>query len=54
MRTITRVVTSIVAIGVIAVGGVITYNNLSSRNGSLHRRVDGDFTLDEEVNTYAG
>ena len=54
MRTITRVVTSIIAIGAIAFGGVVTYNNLSSRDGALDRRVDGDFTLDEEVNTYSG
>ncbi|MBI9000644.1 amidase family protein [Corynebacterium sp. CCM 9185] len=54
MRTITRVVTSIIAIGVITVAGVITYNNLSSRDGSLQRRLDGDFTLDEEVNSYTG
>ncbi|MCK7641596.1 amidase family protein [Corynebacterium sp. CCM 8835] len=54
MRTITRFVTALVAIGVIAVSGVITYNTLSSRDGSLQRHADGDFTLDEEVNTYAG
>ncbi|MCK7636864.1 amidase family protein [Corynebacterium pygosceleis] len=54
MRTITRVATAVLAIGVLTVGGIITYNNLSGRDGSLQRRVGGDFILDEERNSYAG
>ncbi|MEZ2188984.1 amidase family protein [Corynebacterium sp. CCM 9204] len=54
MLTITRVVAAVIAISVIIVSGVITYNVLSRGDGSLQRRVDGDFALDEETNTYAG